>query len=819
IVGQYAGEYIRGLHDHGVAGTAKHFPGHGDTETDSHSSLAMVPSDSARLWSLELLPFQAAIDAGIEAVMVGHLQSPDYQTHAGTPATMSKFWIEDVLRKRMDFQGVVITDAMRMGGIAENFSPDYALINAINAGVDLIIQAQGVRTSIDVVERAVNNGIISERRIDEAALRVLLLKERLGLHRNRFNDYQLTRSQLGRSEYRESAGRIAAESITMVRNRGSLVPLKYTAKEDTLIVIDLYDYPYNHRLSTVTRGIINSGLPAKPFQLDASDSPATYQAILDTVPDGARVLVNAFVGIAMRKDRIFLPEEQEEFLHELMGKTARVIMVSLGTPYLVQALPELPAYLCAYNSTYTMQSAAASALLGYTAISGRLPVSIPGICELGAGLESPVDSLVLADTSAMLIYTLCGDGPDRVTIEVPDSLYLPTVLRRTMPYEVEADISSIPGLLQAAVADSAWPGGVLLGIKDGQIFIHEAFGYHTYAKNEPDARGDIFDLASITKVVATTSAIMKLYDCGKLKLDDQITKFMPEFRGPTREQTRLKSSITIRNLITHTAGLPPFKAFYQMEGSVSARLDSIYQTALDTIPGVATVYSDIGIIILGKLVERLSGMTLAAFVDSNIFQPLGMTSTYFNPPAQRMKRIVPTEYSIDEQQFVRGHVHDENAYSLGGIAGHAGLFSTAADLAIFAQMMMNKGAYRDSVVFLPNTVNLFTRRANVVAGSSRCLGWDSPEGEASSGVYASSNSYGHTGFTGTSLWIDPDNEIIVILLTNAVHPERSWKHPKYYDWRQRIHSAVYESLPDQVRNPELELKQRWAQHNRDRANN
>ncbi|NQT98131.1 MAG: serine hydrolase [Candidatus Marinimicrobia bacterium] len=369
----------------------------------------------------------------------------------------------------------------------------------------------------------------------------------------------------------------------------------------------------------------------------------------------------------------------------------------------------------------------------------------------------------------------------------------------------------LSGLMQAAIADSAWPGGVLLAYQNGQTLVHKAFGFHTYAGEKPVRTTDIFDLASITKVISTTSAAMILYDRGLLDLNTKVITYLPEFRGKYWWRDRHKAKVRIKHLLTHTAGLPPFKQYYKIEGDVDARLDSIYNTGLEQKPGRETVYSDIGIILMGKIIERLAEKSLNDFISEEIFQPLGMLSTGYLPAKSNLYRVVPTE--IDpEGKLVHGYVHDENAHSLGGVAGHAGLFSTVADLAVFARMILNGGELDGIRIFQAGTVDLFTSPANIVAGSSRCLGWDSPSGRASGGVYLSDNSFGHTGFTGTSLWIDPDNDIIVILLTNAVHPNRSWKSPKYYDWRQRIHSAVYEELGFDTPNPNLIWRDRWRKN-------
>ena len=363
-------------------------------------------------------------------------------------------------------------------------------------------------------------------------------------------------------------------------------------------------------------------------------------------------------------------------------------------------------------------------------------------------------------------------------------------------------------LMETAIADSAWPGGVLLAYQNDQTLVHEAFGFHTYAEEKTVRTTDIFDLASITKVIATTSAAMRLYDQGLLDLNAKVVSILPEFRGKSWWGDRHKTKVRIKHLLTHTTGLPPFKQYYKIEGSMEARMDSIYNTGLEQKPGRETVYSDIGIILMGKIIERLAGKPLNDFVFEEIFQPLGMASTGYLPAKSNLYRVVPTE--IDPNgNLIHGYVHDENAHSLGGVAGHAGLFSTVADLVVFARMMLNGGVMNGQRIFQEETVDLFTKPADIVSGSSRCYGWDSPGGRASGGVFISDDAFGHTGYTGTSLWIDRENSIVVILLTNAVHPNRSWKSPKYYDWRQRIHSAVYEAAGFESPNPNLIWRDRW----------
>ena len=787
VVGEYAVQFMKGLQEHGMLATAKHFPGHGDTETDSHTSLAAIPSDSSRLWSLELKPFQTIIDAGVDAVMVAHIHAPDYQPEANLPATLSPFWVTEILREKMGFNGVVVTDAMNMGGIVSNYSDTFAVIQAIRAGCDYILQNNHFKETIDAVEDAVSRGILSEEQINNAALKILKIKEKAGLDKQRSISMDETRRILGKTEFKKTANEIAAKSITLVKNDNSFLPLSIDKNEE-VVVIDIYDQPNDHHESTTTRELKQSGLRIRSVQVDESDSTMYYESILKTIPDNAPIILNSFASPSAWKNRIFLPDHQMNFIHALNQRSDRILLISFGNPYLIQGLPETPAYVCAWKGSALMQNALVTSLLGKNDFTGTLPITIPEIAHRGFGIQL-----------------------EQKPISFKASSFSPgKYVKYVMPYEIDSEISKVQPLLQKATADSAWPGAVLLAAKDGKIFFHDAVGYHTYKKKRAMRKSDIFDLASITKVVALTSAVMKLTESGQLDLDEKVMTYLPGFKGKQPKYFQQKSEMTIKHLLTHTAGLPPFKQYFLMDGKEKTRLDSVYNTEPVIDLEEETIYSDVGLITLGKVAEQVSGFPLDELVDSLVFKPLGMNTTFYNPPSAKLHRIVPTEIAEGYRTgLIHGEVHDENAHSLGGVAGHAGLFSTAEDLAVFSQMMLNGGIYGWKRIFKEKTVQLFTSKASVVEGSSPCLGWDSPDGKASGGVYLSDSSFGHTGYTGTSLWIDPENNLFVILLTNAVHPDRSWKDPKYYNWQQRIHSAVYEAVGIAEKNPNLDWRKKW----------
>ncbi len=346
----------------------------------------------------------------------------------------------------------------------------------------------------------------------------------------------------------------------------------------------------------------------------------------------------------------------------------------------------------------------------------------------------------------------------------------------------------VDSIMLQAVADSVFPGAVLLVADSGRRVHLRAYGmmgYGTYARPMP--KNAIFDLASVTKVVATTTAAMLLVDRGQLDLDAPVQRYLPGFTGENKDK------VTVRHLLVHASGLPPFRRYYLENLSAEQTLHRIMIEPLIYSPGTETRYSDLGIILTAKIVEAISGLSLDRFCAKNIFQPLDMEDTFFNPPAEVLDRIPPTEYDPWRGRMVHGQVHDENAFTLGGVSGHAGLFSTAEDLSHFAAMLLAEGKYGGRQLISPGIIAEFTRRQNLVSGSTRALGWDTRSAEkSSSGHYMSMRAFGHTGFTGTSIWIDPVKKVFVILLSNRVHPTRD--NRRIIGFRPKLHDAVMQAL-------------------------
>lgn len=327
--------------------------------------------------------------------------------------------------------------------------------------------------------------------------------------------------------------------------------------------------------------------------------------------------------------------------------------------------------------------------------------------------------------------------------------------------------ASLRQAVDSAVADSAAPGIVLAVSQGGRRFVY-ATGRLSWAGQEPVAPTSVYDLASLTKVVALTTLTMMAVDDGLIGLDDRVDRYLPAFTGPA------KSAVTIRHLLTHSSGLPAHRPLWQETDSRDAALALVLATAIDTTPGARAVYSDLGAITLGQVVEAVYGKGLANLAERRIFRPLGMRSTRYRPPRSWLARVAPTENDPWRGRMVHGEVHDENAAFLGGVSGHAGLFSTALDLLRFGEWLLGRQAGRagPGPALRSPTAREFTRRQDLVPGSSRALGWDTPSANSSAGNRLGPNSFGHTGFTGTSIWIDPDRELVVALLANRVHPTR-----------------------------------------------
>ena len=460
---------------------------------------------------------------------------------------------------------------------------------------------------------------------------------------------------------------------------------------------------------------------------------------------------------------------------ELEGKPA--VVISFGTPYLLSVVPDAPVYLLAWGGAESLQRAAADALLGREPVTGRLPISLPPLYALGEGLRR-------------------GGGRGEPTPRSVDET------AEVSPASVGMDaarLERVDRLIERAIQDSVTPGAALAVGRRGHLVRLRGYGRLDWSlASGAVTDSSLYDLASLTKVIGTTTAIMELVETGRLTLTDRIGDYLPEW------SEGWKADVRVEDLLLHRGGLPPFRPFWRELKGRRAYRDAIAALPPDYAVGERTVYSDIGLITLQFIIETVTGRPLDEVLAASVFEPLGMRETGFNPSPDLISRIAPTEVdTVFRHRHVRGEVHDENAFALDGVAGHAGLFSSVRDLARFGGWILaaareGRGIENAPPASLPaglptpSTVAAFTRR--VSDASSRALGWDTPSGRSSSGRFFTSTSFGHTGFTGTSIWVDPQRDVFVVLLTNRVDPTRAERG--HIPLRRAVHDAIATSIRD-----------------------
>jgi beta-N-acetylhexosaminidase len=758
-VAAYVAEEVRGIEENGGLATPKHFPGHGDVSVDSHLSLATVPGDRAELEANELVPFRAAIAAGSGSIMPGHLAVPAFEPDAAIPATVSKNILTGLIRDELKFKGLVVTDAMDMGGVTNLFPPGEAAVRAVEAGADVLLMPPVPDAAMSGLERAVKSGRLSQKRIDDSVRRILLAKSKLGLDKNRLTDIERLDKSFGKPEFLTQAQNIADRGVTLLRDTTHTVPLDATKPMRVLLVslsADADPYP-GETIEPEIRWRVDS---LKAMRADMQF--VNVSTLKLPPPDSYDVAIAAlFVRVADRKGNVAFPDEQRAFVNQMIAAGKPTVVIGFGSPYLITAFPDAPVWLAEFSTNDVSQRAAVRALFGQVPIQGQIPVTVPGVVKRGDGLRVAANPMTVQPASAAL----------------------------------NAKLQPAFDLLDRAVANDAFPGGVLaLGLND-DLVLHP-FGKLTRETKAASVSADtIYDLASLTKVVVTTTGAMILSQQKRLDLDAPVSRYLPEWTAAAKSDPdpSWRSHVTVRMLLLHDSGLPAHRDFYKQAKGHDAVLALVAAEPLVHEPGKQVEYTDLGFILLGEIIERLTGEPLDEFARSHIFAPLGMNESLYNPPAALRSRIAPTENDIDfRKRLLVGEVHDENAWALGGVSGNAGLFSTAGEVAIFAQMLLNGGIYAHHRIVSRATVQQFIARQSV-GDSARTLGWDVPTPPTSSaGQYFSSNSFGHTGFTGTSLWIDPDRDLFIVLLTNRVNPTRA--NEQIRQVRPALHDTIIESL-------------------------
>jgi len=736
IVGLFADAFIRGVQEHGVMATGKHFPGHGDTNIDSHLALPTIIHGYDRLDTLELVPFKSAIRSGIGSMMSAHIAFPKLGSEPDRPGTLDPKILTEILRDSLQFDGLIVTDALEMNGIRLHYAPGEVAVMAINAGADMLLTPVDIIATIDEAEKAVKDGRIPIERIDDAVRRILKAKIKYGLFDSKPVDIENLSAVINTKEYQIISDEIARSSITLLKNNKEIVPIQ-TSKFPKITLITIADDRTGTTGTPFARALRRYHPDVTYHNFDLRSSEADIKRMVASAKVADLVILGSFIYV-QTSNRIEFTNAQKRFINRITSTRKPVILSSFGNPYVVDELKSADVHLLAWAAFPQQMDAAAHALFGASDVFGTLPVTIPGLYRRGDGIQ--IKKTILRNDVAEVA------GLDSEALR------------------------SIDKVMNEAIRNEIFPGGVVAIVKDGIVAYEKSFGYHDYTKRIETRIGDYFDLASISKVMGTTFGLMKLVDEGRIDLDDKVSKYFKEF------DTAEKRDISIYQLMTHVSGLPAFRVYVDKIKTRSELIQAILNEPLINTPGDVYVYSDLGLIVTALIIEKVTGLSLDVYMDRNFYTPMGMSSTAYNP-ARRGRwytdRILPTENdTIYRHKRIRGEVHDERAYYLDGVAGHAGLFSNAADLAKFSQLLLNGGTYGGRRYINETTIQNFTNRQ--APQNRRGIGFDlkSLEGFSSAGNLASLNTFGHTGFTGTSFWIDPEKNTAIIILTNRTYPFR-----------------------------------------------
>ncbi len=809
--------YMKGMQDAGIIATAKHFPGHGDTDKDSHYTLPTVNHNRERLDSIELYPFTRLIDAGIDGVMVAHLNVPALGTKQDTPTTLTKSVVTDLLKEEMGFDGLIFTDALNMKGATKYYDPGEIEALALSAGNDVLLFPVSVSKAISKIKKQVRKGKIPRERIEESCRKTLEAKYRVGLHAKdkstAFIKKENLEKDLNQLVYEVTRRDLIEAGLTLIRNEKDILPIKKLKRKQ------FASLAFNTNEITEFQKTLSKYAEVDHFIFTESNKDPLFNILKDY-----DVVFTSVHNTSYWPSGNYKVDKNHLMQIAKLANETKLVFSVFANPYSLrqfEMIDSIDAVLIAYSDDVEVQSAAAQVIFGGTEISGRLPVGINKDYPAGTGI----------DTKKKI----------RLQYGIPE----------------QAGISSeklikIDSIAQSAIDSMATPGCRILIARNGIVFYDKVFGYHTYMKQNPVKENDIYDIASITKIAATVPSLMHLYEDSLFFIDSTLADYLPEL------DTTNKSDLNIKDILTHQAQLNGWIPFYYStletlypdqkllnnkfteefpykignyaymaknfkfkddiysytpkEGFSTKIATDFYilDTYLDTIYNKIREsnlyeekvyrYSDLGYYYFYKIIENYTGVKFQDYVDSVFYNELGANRTTFSPLEKFDKsEIVPTENDqVFRKQLLHGYVHDPGAAMLGGVCGHAGVFSTAGDLAILMQMYLNGGNYGGAKYFNLETIELFTTSPFLDNNNRRALGFDKPQMnydiEGPTCKCVSGNSFGHTGFTGTIAWADPEEQIVYIFLSNRVHPDQDNNKLLQMDIRTDIQQVIYDAI-------------------------
>lgn len=796
--------YARGLEGEGIISVSKHFPGHGDTAEDSHNTLPSVHHDLARLDSVELYPFKRYIYDGYAGVMTGHLYVPALDKTRNLPSSFSRPIVTGLLKDKLGFRGLCFTDALAMKGATTSKS-DNPSVKALLAGNDILLAPAAPINDFTAVKEAIDEGILNIEEVEAKCIKILQYKYITGLNNYKPIEIKGLSERLNSPHAEWLAAKLNAEAITLLKNEADFIPLKQLDKKK-IAALSIGSPVGNDFQKMLSRydSVAN-------FSISRSSTAAQVQQVYKQLEKYDVIICSIHT--------VRIPESQ--LLRQLATKK-ELVYAFFTLPYFCKdyknSIQKAKAVVMGYEATPLAQEYAAQLIFGGIAAKGKLPVTIPGLYYAGTGLFTEKTRLGYHEPEEV--------GANPIRLEVIDSI------------------------VEEGLEENAYPGCQVLVAKDGMVIYDKSFGYFDYSQSQPVQENSVYDLASASKAAGTLLAVMKAYDEKKFTLNNKISEYIPELKGSN------KKDLNIKEMLYHQSGVVSTINFYldaidkdSYKGSLYSReknathpvrfdaktfvrndfkylpdlvsdkkkpgfttevarnfylhdsfKDSIIQDIKDSRLGTRGkyVYSCVNFIMLKMMVENLMKQPMDQLLHNNFYSRLGAHHTTYNPlKVMDTLQIVPTEDDrFVRRQLVRGYVHDEAAAFQGGVSGNAGLFSNANDLAKVLQLFLNQGKYGNEQYLSTETCRLFTQSKSPT--SRRGLGFDKPAVGTHKGSPCGSltppSVYGHTGFTGTCFWVDPDNQLLYIFLCNRVNPSRANSKLGALDIRTRIQDAIYKAI-------------------------
>ena len=784
-VARFGIQYMKGMQGNGVMACAKHFPGHGDVAVDSHLDLPVINKSIAQLDSIELYPFKQIFKEGIGSVMIAHLFIPAIDNRPNRPTSLSIKNIKGLLRTDINYQGLTVTDGLEMQGVKKFFPNGEASVESIIAGNDLLCIPDSIPLVISKIKLAIDSQRLSWDIIESHCKRILMAKYQYVVPSNDTISFTNLTSDLNKSVL-SMRTLVARNAITLLAKEDQdFFPLQKNENKIAYVAVGI------NTGNAITRRMQHD-YNADIFNFDFSKKNAdSINLLIDSIAKGYQKVIIGMHQINRAPANNFgISSDAVTFINALQQKTRSIIFL-FGNAYAAKNWCYAKNLVVCYEDDSTVQYNAMDMLQGLLPYKGTLPVTVCENFKFGFGLTAFNNIL----KNENFIET--GFNAEK--------------------------LNTIDSIVNDGIVKKAMPGCVVLAAKDGKLLFEKGYGFYTYDNNEPVTNASVYDLASVTKILSTTLGVMKLYDEGKIDLKKKLSDYLPSVTGTD------KANINIEQLLLHEGGLKPFIPFYKetldsnqmpskkyyqpfnkdcfdsrVANGMMIRCDAVdtfYKRILES-PRTTEgdyVYSDNDFIFLGKIIEIISGMNLSDYVNTNFYRPMGLESIGYKPLDKiSYRRIVPSTNEVGfRNQEIRGYVHDQGSAIMGGVAGHAGLFADAYDVASIMQMLLDGGEWNGHQLIKKETISLFTAYQSTT--SRRGYGFDKPEKDNDTRTEpypaksSSAGTFGHTGFTGTCVWADPESKLIFVFLSNRIYPTDNGIF-KILNIRPKIFETIYQSI-------------------------